>query len=32
MIAGVREKIEKSKQEMRDAIEKIKLIDKENEA
>ena len=32
MIAGVREKIEKSKQEMRDAVEKIKLIDKENEA
>ena len=32
MIAGVKDKIEKSKQEMRDTIEKIKLIDKENEA
>ena len=31
MIASVKEKIEKSKQEMRDTIEKIKLIDKEGE-
>ena len=32
LIAGVKEKIEKSKQEMRDAIEKIRLIDSDEQA